>query len=253
VSLRFDARDAYQQWVRDLLSPLAKKLGWVPAAGEGDERKTLRAQVLLTLGTTAHDPEVLKEAGKLALEALDKPGTMDVAMASTVFSLAAINGDPEFYDRVLNGVKKASSPGEYYLLLGVLGRFQDPKLLDRTLKLSMSSEIRTQDLANVIGGVMGNAAGEHMAWDFVREHWDDIAKTFGGYNGSGNLVRATNSFCDPELRDQVKDFFSVHPIPDAERTLRQVLEQMNNCIDLKSQQSGPLSAWLEHHGSTTGE
>ena len=32
---------SFQQWVRDLLNPLAKELGWKPAAGDSDDRKKL--------------------------------------------------------------------------------------------------------------------------------------------------------------------------------------------------------------------
>jgi hypothetical protein len=55
------------------------------------------------------------------------------------------------------------------------------------------------------------------------------------------VVGVTGMFCDAGLRDQVKGFFAVHPIPDAERTLQQSLEQINYCVDLKAQQSSPLA------------
>jgi aminopeptidase N len=245
-------RHAYEQWVRDLLTPVADKLGWQPAQGEDGDRKALRAQVLLTLGVAGHDTAVLQKASNLAPDALDKPGSMDLAMAGTVLQLAA-TGDSAFYDKVLDRMKKASSPEELGQLQGILVSFDDPKLLDRTLQLSMTPDIRSQDAIAVMAAVMTNPAGARMAWDFVREHWADIEKKLGGYNGSGRLVAATGSFCDPELRAQVTDFFSAHPIPDAERTLRQSLETIRNCIDLKSQQAAPLAAWLDHHSSSTGE
>src|ERR1700691_1797874 len=115
----------------------------------------------------------------------------------------------------------------------------------------MTVDIRRQDVVTVMAAVMITPAGSRPAWDFVREQWADIEKKLGGYNGSGRLVAATGSFCDPELRDQVKDFFSAHPIPDAERTLQQSLETIRYCVDLKSQQSAPLSASLEHHSTST--
>ncbi|MGA8151447.1 MAG: ERAP1-like C-terminal domain-containing protein [Terriglobales bacterium] len=246
-------RSAYQQWVRGLLTPLADKLGWQPSPGEDGDRKALRAQVLLTLGRTGHDPAVLEKASKLASDVLDKPRSMDAAMVGTVLRLAAANGDAAFYDQVLDRMKKASSPGELSQLRQVMVGFDDPKLLDRTLRLTMTPDIRSQDANALIAAVMANPAGAHLAWDFVREHWAEIEKKLGGYNSSGGLVAATGTFCDAELSDQVKDFFSAHPIPDAERTLQQSLETIHYCVDLKSQQAAPLAAWLEQHGSSTGE
>jgi len=232
-------RASYERWVKGLLSRLAEDLGWQAAPGEGDERKALRAQVFLTLGATARDPGVLEKAGKLAQAFIDGSTAMDAAMADTVLQLAAIHGGTAFYDQVLDRMNRAASPQDYYQSLTVFESFEDPALLDRTLKLAMTGEVRTQDAfgrTGVIGGVMANPAGERLAWDFVREHWEEIGKKLGGYNGTGGLVAATASFCDPELHSQVEDFFSHRQIPDAERTLRQSLEHINYCVDLKSQQ-----------------
>jgi aminopeptidase N len=249
-------RASYERWVRSLLAPLAQELGWHGAPGEGDERKALRAQVLLTLGATARDPEVLEKAGKLVKAVMEGSAAVDAAMADAVFQLAAINGDAAFYEKVLDHMKRPSSPEDYKQSLSVLETFEDPALLDRTLKLAMTGEVRAQDAFGgngVIVGVMANPAGERLAWDFVREHWEEIEKKLGGYNGSGSLVAATSSFCDPELRDQVKDFFSAHHIPDAERTLRQSLEHINNCMGLRAQQSRQLASWIVQQGASEGK
>jgi aminopeptidase N len=134
-----------------------------------------------------------------------------------------------------------------------LESFDDPKLLDRTLQLTMTPDIRSQDAIGVMAAVMTNPAGARVAWDFVRAHWAEIEQKMGGYNSSGGLVAATGSFCDPELRTQVTEFFSAHPVPDAERTLQQSLETIRYCVDLKTQQATPLAAWLERRHSQAGE
>ena len=246
-------RSSYQQWVRNLLAPLAETLGWQAAPGEDGDRRALRAQVLLTLGIEGHDSQVLQKAGALAADILKESGSADLAMSGTVLRLAAANGDASFYDQALDRLRKASSPEELAQWRRVLVSFDDPKLLDRTLQLTLTSGVRSQDAIGIMAAVMANPAGTRLAWNFVREHWTDIEKKLGGYNGAGGLVAVTGSFCDTQLRDEVKDFFSTHPIPDAERTLQQSLETMNYCVDLKSQQAAPLAAWFEHHGSSTGE
>ena len=109
-------------------------------------------------------------------------------------------------------MKKASSPEELGQLRGVLEGFDDPQLLNRTLQLTMTPDIRSQDMITVLAAVMFNPGGARPAWDFVREHWAEIEKKLGGYNGSGRLVAATGSFCDPELRAQVTDFFSARQV-----------------------------------------
>jgi len=104
----------------------------------------------------------------------------------------------------------------------------------------------------VIADVMRNPAGTKLAWDFVRAHWNEIAN-LGGAFGGGMIVENTSSFCDAGMRDEVKDFFAAHHAPAAERSLKQSLERINYCVDLKAQQGTQLASWLQTHGSAAGE
>ena len=128
-------------------------------------------------------------------EALEHPESLDRTMARTVFSLAAMNGDAALYDKFFDRLKKAKTPEEYYIYLGTLTSFSDPSLLQRALEYSLTPEVRSQDTLGLIAGVMGNPAGERLAWDFVRAHWAEIDKANSGFI-SGELVEATSSFCD---------------------------------------------------------
>ncbi len=245
-------REKYQQWVWRLLSPAAKELGWQPAPDESDERKSLRARVMHTLGYTAHDAAVLAQANQLTQEALANPSAVERTMAFTVFSLAAMDGDAALYDKILQRMKKAGSPEEYYLYLQALAQFSDPQLLQRTLDYALTPEVRSQDMIGVIAQVMENPAGQKLAWKFAKAHWPQIEKSFGGFGG-GQVVAETGSFCDAGLRDEVKDFFASHRVPAAERTLKQSLERVNYCVDLKAQQTNQLAGWLEQHGKSAGK
>jgi len=66
-------------------------------------------------------------------------------------------------------------------------------------------------------------------------------------------VGATSGFCDPGMRDQVTQFFSAHKVDAAERTYKQSIERINNCVDLKTQQESQLASWLGLHGTAGGK
>jgi aminopeptidase N len=245
-------RDGYEQWVRRLLTPAAKELGWTPKPGESDETKTLRSRVMHTLGYAGRDPEVLAEARKLTEQALENPASIDHTIAFTAFSLAAQNGDASLYDQIMERMqKKGASLEEYYLYFQTAARFSDPKLLQRTLEYALTPAVRSQDMLGLISVVMENPAGTRVAWDFVRAHWPEVEKVGGGFT-SGQVVAATSVFCDAGMRDEAQDFFAAHKVPTAERTLKQSVEQMNYCVDLRSRQTPQLSSWLEQRGGASG-
>ena len=148
-------------------------------------------------------------------------------------------------------LKNTKSPEEYYMYFFALPQFGDPKLLQRTLDYAVSPEVRSQDALGLVTSVMRNPTGQKLAWDFVLSHWDAVQKA-GGPFASAQIVGATSSFCDASMRDQVVDFFAAHKIEAAERTYRQSIERINNCVDLKSQQEPQLASWLGQHGSSAG-
>jgi len=244
-------RDSYRAWMRSYLAPMLKDVGWEAKAGESDEQRTLRSRFFSAAGYDARDPEVLAHARKLADKALDDPSSVDRQIAGGAMALAALNGGEDFYDRLMTALKNPKSPEEYYMYLFTLPQFSDPKLLQRTLDYALSPDVRSQDTLGVISSVMGNPEGQKLAWDFVLAHWDAVQKV-GGPFASGRIVGSTSSFCDAHMRDQVVEFFAAHKVEAAERTYRQSIERINNCVDLKSRQEPQLASWLGQHGSSVG-
>jgi aminopeptidase N/puromycin-sensitive aminopeptidase len=134
--------------------------------------------------------------------------------------------------------------------LYALAHFSDPALLQRTLDYAISASVRNQDSLLLIAAVMRNPAGEKLAWNFVQAHWADIEKLVGGFN-TGGLVATTGTFCDASMLDQVKQFFSQHDVPAAERSLRQATENVNYCIDMRSHDAPQLASWLQNQSAVS--
>ena len=236
-------RDSYRAWLRGYLGPMMKEVGWEPKPNDSDEQKTLRARLFRALGYDARDPETLAEARNIAEKALADPFAVDHDLAQVALPLAALNGDAGFYDKLLAALKNTKSPEEYYTYFFTLPRFTDPTLLERTLDFAISPDVRSQDALQLVTSVLDNPAGEKLAWDFIRTHWPELEKA-GGPFASAEVVGATSVFCDPGMRDQVTEFFSAHKVAAAERTYKQSIERINNCVELKGEQESNLASWL---------
>ena len=236
-------RPAFQAWIRRVLQPTATEIGWEPKATDSEEQKALRGRIFGALGYGGRDPRVLADADKVTDKVLTDPASVDRELAGTALFLSADRGDETLYNRILAASKKAKSPEEYYAFLYTLTQFSDPKLLTRTLELALSPEVRSQDSLGLVATVMGNRAGQKLAWDFVQSHWTEVQKVGGPFAANG-MVGSTGVFCDRAMRDQVTQFFSDHKVASGERTYRQTLERIDSCIDLKAKQSGNLAAWL---------
>ncbi len=245
-------RDSYRAWLRQYLTPQMDRVGWEPKPGDTDEQRVLRTNLLHALGYDARDPKALEEARNIADKALADPSSVDHELAGAALPLAALNGGPDFYDKVMAATKSAKSPEDYYMYFFTLPRFGDAKLLEKTLNYAISPDVRSQDALQLVSSVLRNPAGEKLAWDFIQQHWPELEKA-GGPFASAQIVGATSAFCDAGMRDQVTVFFNAHKIAAAERTYKQSIERINNCVDLKSQQAPQLASWLGQHGTAAGK
>lgn len=245
-------RASYRDWLRRLLTPAMTDVGWEPKTGENEENKALRGELLAALGYDARDSTALNEARQIVEKALANPLSVDGELASAAFPLAAIKGGPDFYDQLMAAMKHPKTPEDYYTYFLTLPRFTDPKLLQRTLDLAISPDVRSQDALGLVASVLRNPAGHKIGWDFVREHWSELEKA-GGPFASAEIVGATGVFCDAEMRDQVMQFFSEHKVAAAERTYKQSIEHINVCIDLKMHQETQLASWLGKRGNAGGK
>lgn len=238
-------RESYDLWVRKLLIPVAQDVGWETKPGESEDQGTLRAELMAALGDVAHDPQVKVLAQKVANQYLADPASVDHEIAVAALQIAARNGDQTLYDKILADLKTAKTPETYFNDIFALGCFSDPKLVERTLEYAVSPKMRSQDAPYLISGVMQNPAAEKQAWSFVQAHWETI-KNLGGAFAGGVIVQSTGSFCGSEMRNEVQAFFTSHPAPAAERSLKQSVERMTYCLDLKAQQGPQLASWLQH-------
>ncbi len=237
-------RAAFQAWVRDILRPMAKELGWQPVAGEGVEQPGMRATVLSTLGRVGRDPEVLSTARNLVHRYLADPLSIDPSIADTVVNIAALEGDAKLYDEFLAATKTAKSPEEYYRFFNALARFSDPALLKRTLDFSLTAEVRGQDFSQLLGAVMGNPVGSDLAWSFDRKHWSEITLKPPG-NAAGKVLASTSVFCDVKHEGEVLDFFTVQKSDSS--AIQKAVEDIGSCADVKSIQQPNTAAWFQAH------
>jgi puromycin-sensitive aminopeptidase len=235
----------YREWIQHLLAPAMIEVGWTAGASDGPDRKALRAEVIETLGETGRDPEILAKAGALARQLLDTPASLDPTLRGTVIGLAAIDGDAALYDRYLARARAVIEPDEHYRYLYALARFSDPALMRRTMDLILSPDVRTQDAPIFIGALLANPDGRDLAWALLRERWNDLQKRVGPFLGNPLLIGSLGSLCGHDKAAEIRRFFSDHPVPDAQRTLQQTLEEVELCGAIASAQAPVLARWLE--------
>ena len=218
--------ESYRAFGRRLFGPAAARSGWEARPSEGHLDSLLRSTVLSQAGVYG-DADVIGQAQALFEAYQVDPGNVRPDLRGVVFSLVAQEGDRAMYDRIWNLERNAELHEEKIRLLMSLARFQQQDLLRETLDRALTDDVRLQDTIFVVSAVAANNRGRDLAWEFLKEQWDEFDRRYGGGGfGLMRLVATTNAFTSDAMRDDVAAFFEAHPTPAAERTIRQALERI---------------------------
>jgi puromycin-sensitive aminopeptidase len=243
----FQPSDAprFEEWVRRRFASELVALGVPGGPSDSDDRQSRRATLLSLVGVTGNSQELQRQARDLALKYIGDATAVPPTLASTVLGVAAYGGDAMLYDLYMAQLPKLSGkPEEYYRFFNTLPSFRDPALVQRTLRFAISPDVRTQDTATLIAGLLGRTSSQDAAWAFVQENWDTLTNKLGVFQGIPRIAGAVGAFCTREKRSEVEQFFKDHPVPAAERTLRQAFERIDSCVAMKERQAAPASSWL---------
>jgi len=237
-------RPEIETFVRSLFRPVLAEIGFSAAPSDSDERRERRAVVVGILGETANDEAVVSNAGAALDRSLNGGAPLEPTLANAIVGVASSHGDEALYNQLVAAAERAVSPEDHYRYLYAVTNFRDSAIIDRALQRSLSSDIRDQDAALYLARFFRNAAARPRAWSFVKDQWTALQPKISIFGGETNLTSALGAFCDASSRDDIKVFFSAHPLPAAARTLDQAIERIDRCLDLKERQTKAVSEWV---------
>jgi puromycin-sensitive aminopeptidase len=221
-----EERAKSEAFVRFLLTPAFRSVGWERKPGEGERTGTLRSTLLEALGTIGGDFEVRERSARLHADFLADKAPLDPELAGAIVSVVASTGGAAEYDAFLDRFRHPRTPQEELRYMYALARFEEADLVARTLELSRS-EVRTQNAPFLIQILLGNRTGGPQAWAFVKERWEELLARLPD-NTIPRMVEGVSALWrPPELAADVHAFFAAHPLRSGQRTLQQTLERLD--------------------------
>jgi len=236
------AETALQHRVAALVGPVLTDVGWTPVAGEGDLRAKLRGLLLGALAVLGNDPDAQARCRTILEQA---PGTDAVdaeLVASATNAIAAVGTDAD-YDHYLANFRKAATPQEELRFMYALAEFPQAAQIQRTIDLAFSGEVKTQNAPFLLNRCIANRRHGEMAWGQVRRLWDSANDKFPG-NTIVRMIDSVKTLTSATTVADVQTFFSEHPIPQAAKTLDQILERQRVNAALRARESDRLAASL---------
>ena len=218
--------DEIRTYAAQFLGSIFDRLGWDSRKNEKHTDALLRSFVITTLGKLG-DEEILAESRKRFNKFLKNKNSLDADLQQPVFILMAWQGDKKTYNKLLSLYRKSTLQEEKIRFLVAMCNFKQKNLLLKTLNLSLTSEVRSQNIRVPIMGVSANIHGSTVLWPWLKSHWKKLVRKFGVGNPLANrIVASVGSVIDDRQEKDVRNFFKRNPLPGTERVIEQTLERV---------------------------
>jgi alanyl aminopeptidase len=232
------SRPAFQAFASSLLLPIAKELGWDARRSDGDEERRLRRIVLGALAELSDSPWLTGEAERRATAMLKDAPNVDLEVAAIALAASTRHASSARFDQLVARLKRAPSPQDRMATAQALGAFADPQLLEKSLNLSLSGDLKIQDVFYVVDAAMAFPETRMTVVRWVKAHWPELGAKMGDF-ALTRLATGVRAVCEPTDRAALGAFFtaSLHDVEGAERGLDRALETADNCIELRARES----------------
>jgi puromycin-sensitive aminopeptidase len=220
------AEPAFQRFTADFFRPHFTALGWDAKPAESADDRLRRATAISALGELAGAADVIDEAQRRLQHYLADPSSVDPNLASAVVGIAARAGDAALYQRYLEHKRAAANdPEEEQRFLFGLTAFEHPELVQRSLALTLTDEVRPQDRAHLYARLLGTRAARLAAWAFVRDRWDELTARLDPMLQQ-NIVRALAQLTPEPTASEVHRFLPSRATDETRETVAQTIEQL---------------------------
>jgi puromycin-sensitive aminopeptidase len=246
-------RPRFAALVQALYGPELAALGWDARDGEPVDLRVKRSAVVHALGHLGRDGAVLDEARARLERYLVDRGTLEPNLVPVVANLVARNADTALYERFLER-KRASAaddPEEEERFLYALASFETPALVERTLALTFTDDVRMQDRAFVLSRLLGSRAARDATWAFVRDGWSERILTMDPMLRQ-YVIRGMAALTSPALAGPVGEFLAAHVTDDTRETTAQAREQLRIDAAAVTRLGPELTAALRTGSGTVG-
>jgi puromycin-sensitive aminopeptidase len=223
---------AFQGRLRGILLPAVERLTWSPKEGESELERQLRGELIAALGTLAEDKACQERARELYAQYEKDPTSVERNLMPALVAIVAHTGTGSDYEKFHAKFKNAQTPQEETRYLFSLAGFRQPDLIDRTLHMTVSGEVRTQNAPYLMRNLLLNKDAREKAWSFMKTHWEEMLRQYPD-NSIPRMCEGIVGLVTPELEADVRDFFSRHPVKQGAKQLEQHLERLRVAVGCK--------------------
>jgi aminopeptidase N len=238
-------RPALQAYARKILRPVFDRLGWDDRGSDDD--KLLRANLIRTLGDLG-DADILAEAKRRFAGFVQDPQQLPNALRDPVIHLAGISADRATFDTLIALARKSTVTFERVRYYNAAASARDPALARAALALTLTGELPSTIVGDVIYTVASRGEQAEMAWDFVQKNFAALSLRQGPSFADAFVPNFMTSFSDVAHAAELKSFAPAQATSGGRVMTARSVETILISADLNARALPAMDRWIREHG-----
>jgi aminopeptidase 2 len=248
-------KDALKKFQLGLCSAKAHELGWEFSDDEDHVLSQFKSLMFGSAGL-AGDKKIKQAAKEMFAKFMDGDyAAVHPNLRASVFAMVLRDGGVQEYEALLARYHSAPTAEERNMCLRALGRARGKELIERTLGLALSGEVKMQDIYMPIGGLSTHKEGIEARWEWMCENWSTIVERLPP---SMTMLSSVVSICvggfgTKEQLEKVQAFFKDRDTKGFDRALDQSFDSIKAKYSWVKRDTEDVEKWLGSHAYLEGE
>ncbi len=239
-----EIRKDIKPFIRKIIAEELKRLGWDEIKNEDYFDQMLRPTII-GMAASADEKDVLIKIEELFTKA-KKAGDIHPNMKSIVFGTTARKGGKKEYQKILDFYNKTISSEEKVVLAMALCSFEQKELIDNSLNLINSENVRLQDVGYWLAYSFTNRYSKASTWHWVKDNWGWLKENLEKDMSYSRLpMYAASSFNSETFLKEYKEYFKNNDETSLDRAIKQGIETMEWHIDWQKRDKQDLIKYFK--------
>ncbi|MDQ2919788.1 MAG: M1 family metallopeptidase, partial [Verrucomicrobiota bacterium] len=235
-------RDQFQQYARSVLHPSLEGIGFDPKKDEPVKFAILRTSLIKALGDF-NDPDVIAGCRERFANFLAKPAALPPDMREPVLHVVGHFADAATWEKIHELGLKTTSIEEKQNYYDALASEADPKLIERTLQISLTNELPTSRALYLVGKIARDSGHPELAWQFAKANMKKLLGKADALAINSYAPSLFSFFSEPERIAELKAY-AESDLPEASnKAVAKGLDEMSFRVDFKKRLEDQAASW----------
>ena len=242
------AQEKFQNYARSILRPSFDQLGWEPKKDEEPRAALLRASLIDALGDL-NDQEIVAGSRERFQNYLVDPASIAPDLRPSIFRVVGHYADEATWNKLHELGLKTTSTEEKQNYYNALAAARDPRLVAKTLQISLTDELPTSRAVFLVGKVARDSDHPDLAWDFAKANMKALLAKSDALGVNRYAPGLFTFFSEESRADELKGYAKANLPAASAKEVAKTVDEIQFRSEFKKRLASQLSAWIENKKS----